>query len=327
MSEKYLDNTVFYMSFAAEVSEKLNLTSKGRHKLIVYSNMIMQTLDELNKPSHKTFEYIGNFADCIAKYKGSAFNCKLYNISLVDDIYMYVIEPPVGANTYIIRKGNHLLFVDCGFACYREEMKNILDIMIIDYSKLKKELILTHSDIDHAGLMDMFDKVYVTQESYDNFEAENNHTPNIRESNEEHLPYCKISKIMSGYNPPPMNILKVIGSRKKDSTAAIEYLCDLKLLGEKFEIYIGNGGHVGGEIVIKCERLSLLFTGDIMVNGKGFSKEQQEFNMIAPYLMTSVNTDSKKALQERKSLSKLFDLSKYNVCCGHGAVINKGKGK
>ena len=327
MSEKYLDNTVFYMAFAGTVAEKLNLDSDGRHKLLLYSNVIMQALDELDKPSHKTFEFIGNFADCIAKYKGNAFNCKLYNISLAEGVFMYVIEPPVGACTYIIQKENELLFIDCGFACYREEMINILDIMISGYKDMKKEIIITHSDIDHCGLLDMFDKVYVTQSSYNNFLAENSHEPNIRESKVEHLPYCKISKVMSGYKPPKMETLKIIGERDHRTPDALEYLRDIQLLGETFEIYQGNGGHVAGEIVIKCERLKVIFTGDVMVNVKGFSKEQHEFNLIAPYLMTSVNTDSKKALQERKALSKIFDLSKYNVCCGHGSVINIGKAK
>ena len=327
MSEKYLDNTVFYMSFASTVAEKIGLDSDARHKLLLYSNMIMQKLDEQDKPAHKTFEFIGHFADCLAKYRGSTFNCRLLNISLAEGVYLYVIEPPVGATTYIIQKGSDLLFVDCGLACYREEMNNILDIMILGYQDMNKEIIITHSDIDHCGLLDMFDKVYVTKSSYDNFYNENNHEPNIRESKPEHLPYCKISKVLSGYKPPSMDKLVIIGERDNSSTSSLEHICDMHLIGEEFEIYQGDGGHVGGEIVIKSERLKTVFTGDIMVNVKGFSSAQHEFNLIAPYLMTSVNTDSCKALGERKALAKMFDLSKYNVCCGHGGVIEINKCK
>ena len=324
-TEKYLDNTVFYMSFANKVADKLHLDNDLRHKLIVYSNMIMQQLDNQNKPAYKTFEYIGKFADSIAKYKGTNFTCKLYNIALKNDAIMYVVEPACGSNTYVIQKGDKLLFVDTGFACYGVEMNKILEIMIPNYYSLEKELIITHADIDHCGLMDMFPKVYVTKTSYENFVNENNNEPNIRECKLEHLPYCKISRILTGYKPPRLNNLVVIGGRDISSKAGLEYICELELLGEKFQIYEGNGGHTKGEVVIVCDSLELMFTGDIMVNIKGFSKEQYDFNLLAPYLMSSVNLDSRLATIERKELIRKFDLTKYNVCCGHGAVIPKGE--
>lgn len=66
----------------------------------------------------------------------------------------------------------------------------------------------------------------------------------------------------------------------------------------------------------------IVFSGDIMVNIKGFSKEQYDFNLLAPYLMTTVNLDSRRAAAERKYLQSLFPTDVYTYCCGHGAIMD-----
>ena len=53
-----------------------------------------------------------------------------------------------------------------------------------------------------------------------------------------------------------------------------------------------------------------------LINVKGSTKEQREFNTLAPYLMQSVNMDSDRARQ-----CSLYIESEYNgylVCPGHG---------
>jgi hypothetical protein len=65
-----------------------------------------------------------------------------------------------------------------------------------------------------------------------------------------------------------------------------------------------------------------VFCGDIIVNPGGFTPEQNVFNRLAPYLMTSVNMDSKKAAIERGALLERFSKDEYAYCCGHGAVIS-----
>ena len=63
----------------------------------------------------------------------------------------------------------------------------------------------------------------------------------------------------------------------------------------------------------------MVFTGDIIVNIKGFSDEQREFNTLAPYLMTSVNVDSTKATANRKSLIEKY--AGYKLYPAHGPAI------
>ena len=54
-TEKILDNSIFYISFASELAERMGLGEASRTDLIINSNLIMQMLDERNEPFHKTF--------------------------------------------------------------------------------------------------------------------------------------------------------------------------------------------------------------------------------------------------------------------------------
>ena len=72
-----------------------------------------------------------------------------------------------------------------------------------------------------------------------------------------------------------------------------------------------------------CEELKLVFTGDIFVNIKGFSEEQKEFNSIAPFLMTGVETNAVLAKQTRDFVMKKF--SGNLICPGHGATFCAAK--
>ena len=88
--------------------------------------------------------------------------------------------------------------------------------------------------------------------------------------------------------------------------------------GKRFDFYEGKGGHVRGDTVIVSDELKLVFSGDIYVNIKGFSDEQKEFNALAPFLMTGVDSDPKLAREARDYLVSKY--SDYIICPGHGAV-------
>ena len=87
------------------------------------------------------------------------------------------------------------------------------------------------------------------------------------------------------------------------------------------EVYEGRGGHVRGEIVAIERNLGLVFTGDILVNIKGFTREQAAFNSIAPYLMTSVDTIPDLAREEREYLKNVLGPGRWSVIGGHGSVL------
>ncbi len=317
ITEKSLDNTVFYISFANKMREILNLTQEQTNSVIINSNRIMQMLDERNELPMKTFDYIKQFANFVISQKSDAFEADIETIQLTKDIIIYLIQPPCGSNTYIINQNNKLLFVDCGFACYKEEMTKIFTKLFGDLSKYDKDIIITHADIDHTGLLSMFDKIYMSENCYQNFLSEHKNEVNFREQNILHAPYCNLSKIISGYTPPPLEKCVVIGTKSDDNL--LSHISKFTFGNLIFDIYEGCGGHVKGETIIVCDKYKIIFTGDVFVNANGFSEKQKQFNLLAPYLMTSVNVNSEKAKKLREYIAKKY--IGYTLYPGHGTEI------
>ena len=54
------------------------------------------------------------------------------------------------------------------------------------------------------------------------------------------------------------------------------------------------------------------------INTHGLTKEQAEYNQYAPILMTSVDTDSKLCLEERKAINKRLGVGKWQIFGAHG---------
>jgi len=91
-----------------------------------------------------------------------------------------------------------------------------------------------------------------------------------------------------------------------------------------------------GEVFYLCPEEGLVFPQDAVINFRSLSPERTEYNVLADYLMTSVNVDSNLAREERNALiSLILELDnecikkgkKCLICCGHGSisVIENGK--
>lgn len=317
VSTKHLDGSVFYYTYANEMKELLNLNQTETASFVVNSNKIMQFLEEKDESPMKTFQYIYRFAKFVVDHKGEQLHPHITKTAVTPNTNLYLIEVACGSNTAIFENGNSLLFVDCGFACYKEEMLAIFKDLFPDFETRSKSIMLTHGDIDHTGFIDFFDKAYMVQSCYDNFILEQQDMPNFREQNRFHAPYCRLSKFITGYKAPSLKNAVIIG--KKEDDEPLSKVGNITFGDLQFEVFEGNGGHVRGETVFVCHEQKLLFSGDILVNIKGFSDEQREFNILAPYLMTSVNVDSKKAKISRELIMEKY--KGYKLYPAHGGPM------
>ena len=316
VTDRLLDGTVFYVTFANEMRKILGLDQKQTNQVLVHANRMMQILDEQKKSPLKTFDYIRRFASFVRERKGENFKPDLAFLTLNDKLTLFTIEPPCGSNTYVLQSDEELLFIDCGFACYRNEMRALFKELFHGYSNMKKSAFITHADLDHVGILSEFDTVYMSGSCYDNFALEQEGKSDFREQNPLHEPYCKLSRIISGYEPPSLEKCIVVG--RKNSDEILSPIGSHFFAGKRFDFYEGKGGHVRGDTVIVCDELKFVFSGDIYVNIKGFSAEQKEFNALAPFLMTGVDSDPKLAKEAREYLVEKY--SDYIICPGHGAV-------
>ncbi len=318
--EKVLDNTVFYLNFANEITQKMGLDEESKNALIISSNQVMQMLDERDGAPAKTFDYIAKFADHIQSCKGEHFRVRTSFHETKCGVKICVIEPPCGSNITVFCMGDKYILCDSGFACYRKETMQVLENLFPDFFQKPREIFITHADVDHCGLLDFADVVHVNATCYENFANENAGENAIREENPIHAPYVRISKILSDYKPPKMESLHLIPETSGDAPAPFTRIGTLELAPFCFEVYQGKGGHVKGEMVYVERSERIAFTGDIFVNVRGFTEEQAAFNLLAPYLMTSVDTAPDTAKLQRKALSALLGKGTWRIFSGHGAV-------
>lgn len=317
-TEKILDNSIFYISFASELAERMGLGEASRTDLIINSNLIMQMLDERNEPFHKTFDYIRGFAEALADHRGTAFHPRITEFPLGDDLHITLIEPPCGSNICILRHQGMYLFADTGYACYRQETLSLLRSLIPDFDTCRKAALVTHADVDHCGLLDLFPAVYLSWKSRESLVMEREAGGGFREQNPLHAPYIRICKILTSYHPPRPETLHVISGTAEKPAHPIERTGSWSFGDLDFEVYEGQGGHLPGELVLVERRHHLAFTGDIFINIKEMTPEQTAYNHYAPYLMTSVDTDSVLCAQERKVLPDILGPGTWQIFSGHG---------
>lgn len=315
-----LDNTVFYVSFANKIAEENNLTDCEKRSLIIDSNLIMDMLTRKNSPPYKTFEYIGKFAENLMAFRGEAFQPRITTYDM-DGARLTLMEPPCGSNIAVIQTGFGITLVDGGFPCYKEESLACFERILPGFRNADKQLLLTHADVDHIGFARYCGQIYASRKCRDNFEKELSGQPNLREENPAHAPYVRISKLLSHYEAVPLEKITAIGGVSEEISGLTEYIGQVKLKGLCFDAYEARGGHVRGETVYIERRLRILFTGDIIVNTKGFTRPQAAFNRLAPFLMTSVDTNPKLASDERDAILKLLDKGEWTIFGGHGAPM------
>ena len=319
-NENLYDNSIFYKTFSVNLAKNAGLNQELAGKLAVNVNRIMQYLDDRKISPKKTFEIIKNFANHIEKYKGDNFKPRITEYNITKNSKIILIEPPCGSNTAIIKSFNEYLFVDSGYAVYQKEMLKIFERITGDFNKVKKSVFVTHADIDHTGLLHLFDEILVSDKTLKCFELENQNKRSFREQNPMHLPYVKICKLLTHYNPPPLDKIKVIATSHDEKVEPI-YKAGTLSFGEfNFDVYFGQGGHVAGETILIDNEHKIAFTGDNYVNLKDYTDEQAEYNKYAPILLSSVDSIPHLAKLQRNELLKILENKNFMLFCGHGGA-------
>lgn len=316
-TEKVFDNSIFYNSYVDGLVKTAGLSEKNKEDLLVNVNLAMQTLDERGLSPYKTFDSISKFAELLAKSKGCNFIPRVTVHNITERTKITLIEPDCGSNTAIVESDGERVFVDSGYACYKGEMIDLIKRLVPDFRSKKEKLIITHADVDHAGLVNEFDEVIVSQRSFESLSAEADKTAGFRERNHLHLPYVNICKTLTDYQTA--NISKLRPTWNKSSlTAPIEQIGFYSVGELNFEVYEGKGGHLLGEILLIDYEHKVAFTGDVFVNLSDLTKKQAEYNQYAPILMTSVDTDAKLCLKERHAFFERLGAGTWSIFGGHG---------
>jgi len=334
-SEENLDNTVFYIRLANKMQELLDLSQEKTMEFISESNRIFQVLQSEGEKAGKVFDYIRRFAYFVSSCRGDNYKTNIQKIQVSDTVTMYSIQPYCGSNTYLLVSTDELVLIDTGYAIYADELLREITKLIPDWASRSKKIYITHADIDHCGLLYTLKdaEIFVNEKSAESFQKQSDQLPDSREQTELHMGYSKISRIISGYAAPDVSNLIIMDKNTPREHSSFIPIANMTVGDLEFTVLEGSGGHIFGEMIYVCRKAGIVFTGDILVNINGFSKERAEFNSLAPYLMKSVNLNSEKARKMRmQTMTLIEEISNQNgrpciICGGHGPVSEIIDGK
>ena len=318
-SGRAYDNSIFYSAFVRGLAQMLDLTDAEKQELLVSSNLAMQTLDEQGLSPYRTFDSISKFAELLAKSKKEQFIPRVTTHQVSDKTRILLIEPACGSNTAVVISGGELLVVDSGYACYKEEMLHVLREAIPDFDQMPKRLLLTHADVDHCGMMDVFDEIIVSCNSARSLRSEAKGENGFREENPLHKPYINICKILTSYKTVDPGKLITPWQDVGNVQEPLMQIGFFDFGDLHFEVYEGKGGHLPGEVVLIDYKNNIAFTGDVYINVHGLTAEQAEYNQYAPILMTSVDTDPNLCGQERTAVLRRLGVGNWKIFGAHGA--------
>ena len=318
-SERAYDNSIFYTAFVRGLSQMLNLSDAQQQELLVSSNLAMQTLDEQGLSPYRTFDSISKFAELLSKSKADQFAPRITTHTITQNTQIILIEPACGSNTAVIKSFEKILCIDSGYACYREEMLQVLDSVIPGFDRMPKSLLLTHADVDHCGMMNVFDEVIVSCNSASSLKKESCGQNGFREQNPLHKPYISICKTLTSYQTVNPEKLQTPWQDIGDLQEPLTQIGFFNFGDLHFEVYEGKGGHLPGEVVLIDYHNNVVFTGDIYINTHGLTAEQAAYNQYAPILMTSVDTDPKLCNEERQAILRRLGVGNWKIFGSHGA--------
>ena len=317
-SEKFYDNSIFYRSFVLGLMQEMGLPESAREGLTVNTNLIMQMLDENGLSPYKTFESISRFAELLSVSRGEAFTPRVTRHNITDTTEIILIEPPCGSNTAILCSGGETMFIDCGYALYQEEMTALIRKLLPSWDTMKKSILVTHADVDHCGLLAMFDEVLVSEKTRECLALEYEGKNGFREQNALHRPYVNICKTLTGYRPADPEKVHALWGTDEEQQEPLAQIGFFRFGELHFEVYQGQGGHLPGEIILIDYEHHIAFTGDVFVNTHGMTAEQKTYNQYAPVLMTSVDTDPELCARERQAFMQRLGTGQWQIFGAHG---------
>ena len=318
-SERAYDNSIFYSTYVRGLSRMLSLSESQKQGLMVSANLAMQILDEQGLSPYRTFDSISKFAELLGRSRGEQFVPRITTHVITENTRILLIEPACGSNTAVIKSGDEFLCVDSGYACYREEMLRILREAVPGFDNARKRLLLTHADVDHCGLMDVFDEIIVSSRSARSLRNEYLGENGFRESNPLHRPYVNICKILTSYREVDPDKLVTPWQEAAQLRGPLTQIGFFDFGDLHFEVYEGSGGHLPGEVILIDYENHIAFTGDVYINLQGLTAAQAEYNQYAPILMTSVDTDPRLCGQERKAILRRLGVGNWKIFGAHGS--------
>jgi len=316
-----LDITVGYIRLANTIQKLFSLDDDKVKEFTAECRGVTKLLLERGQDPAIVFDKVRHLADFIAYHRDLNFRPRITTHQLTEETTLTVIEPPCGSNTYVLRNGDDLLFVDSGMGIFSDEMITELREMFPAFFSMGKTMLATHADADHCGLMSVIEnaEIVVDKRTADGLFDMARPT---QDSDAYNYCYGRLCRIITDYVAPERSRIRTIGDAP-DSHPDFVLLDKIQFGDLALEIYEGPGIHTKGQTVILCRSPKLLFTGDLYSNMKDVTPERGEYNQIAPYIQQDTDETQKAVQDTRSKLGAIMDSIGRDgmvVCGGYGNI-------
>lgn len=316
-----LDTTVGYIRLANKIQRLFSLDDDKVREFVAECRGVTELLTQREQDPLVVFDRVRQLADFIAYHRDLNFRPRIAQHQLTEETSLYVIEPPCGSNTYVLRNDDSLLFVDSGMGIFSDEMITELRETFPAFFSMQKTMLVTHADADHCGLLSVIDNAEIVVDARTAADLFDMARPT---SDKDAYNYCygRLCRIITDYVAPCRENIRIIGEAP-ESHSEFVLLDKLKFGDIELEIFEGPGTHTKGQTVIICRNPKLLFTGDLYSNDKDVIPERAEYNKIAPFLSENSEEDLDRLTDTRTKLGAIMDSigrTGMIVCGGHGNI-------
>jgi len=320
-SDADLDCTVKYIRLANKIQRLFSLGDDRAVEFISECRDVASLMKSRGQSPDGVLDSILKLAEFIAYHRDLNFKPRITKQALTPETDLVVVEPPCGSNTYILRNGDDLLFVDTGMGIFSDEMITELWEMFPAFFSMGKTILVTHADADRCGLLSVIENARIIVSAKAEARLYDMAVP-VGDEDPYNYCYARLSRIITDYVPPERSLVEVIGGAPEEHDG-------FKPLGRvpfgdlELEVLEGPGLRTRGEMVVLCRQPRLLFTGDIYCNTDDVIPERAEFNSIAPFVPKDPEKDLAALEDTRSKLGEVMDSVGRDgmiVCGGHGSI-------
>lgn len=316
--DKDLDNVVKFIRIANNMQTLFAFQDFKVLEFIHESFTILEKFNKKGVSSDEIFSKMEQLVSFISFHSGVNFVPKRQKYEITPHTDFYCFEPPCGSNAYVFKNKDKLLIIDTGMGIFSEEMIMEFRELFPAFYSMDKIVIPTHADVYHCGLIDDIErcKILMTRKTYDNL---NKLVKPFKIKDDDDLvnvAYNRLNRIVTDYHQPARGKCKLV---KGEGDGPLVLAHTFKFGDLKFEMYEGNGGHLGGETVIVCREKKIVFTGDVYNNEKEL--ESEDIVKVHPLDDSDYHENEKRLAEVRKAVRKIgneIGTDGILVCFGHG---------
>lgn len=315
-----LDDTVFYVRFAQDLRALIpEVDDQFLLRFLSDVNHIMQSLRRLGQDHREVFQSILDSGRYLRQTSGTEFFCDLQTMVFGEGT-LHCLQLPCGGNVYLIQNEQGVIMVDSGYGHYHEDLVKTLEWMGIGKQDVQA-ILLTHADADHYGSAGSFQcPTYLSSGSDRILKSQNRAQGSSLQSSVLENYYTRMINLFSDCRPPTRTI--VFSEDGNGHRGKFKITQTLDLLNLKIEVLQGMDGHVPGQTFFFLPQSQILFSSDSLIHFRGLSEERRRYMSLAKVLMTSVNVDSVRAVEEREALEALTTEHPHLIICGgHGPMF------